>query len=94
MTALATRRALLGAGARTLLASVRELHDETAASMLPRFYKSWRVSGDAAAALRSAQLEQLRRLRAGQVRVSTPFGPITLPEHPSLWAGLVLIGDR
>ena len=91
---LGLSRALLGAGARTLLASVRELHDETAASMLPRFYKSWRVSGDAAAALRSAQLEQLRRLRAGQVRVSTPFGPITLPEHPSLWAGLVLIGDR
>jgi CHAT domain-containing protein/tetratricopeptide (TPR) repeat protein len=91
---LGLSRALLGAGARTLLASVRELPDETAAAMLPRFYKSWRASGDAAAALRSAQLEQLRRLRSGLVKVSTPFGQVTMPEHPSLWAGLVLIGDR
>lgn len=91
---LGLSRALLGAGAKTLLASVRELPDDTAATMLPRFYRSWRVSGDAAAALRSAQLEQLRRLRAGQVHVSSPFGDITMPEHPSLWAGLILIGGR
>jgi CHAT domain-containing protein/tetratricopeptide (TPR) repeat protein len=91
---LGLSRALLGAGARTLLASVRELPDDTAASMLPRFYRSWRATGDAAAALRVAQLEQLRRLRSGQVRVTTPFGEIAMPEHPALWAGLVLIGDR
>jgi CHAT domain-containing protein len=61
--------------------------------MLPRFYQSWQVSGDAAAALRDAQLEQLKRLRAGQVRITSPFGPVTMPEHPSLWSGLILIGQ-
>jgi len=86
-------RAWLAAGTRALLASVRELPDEAAATMLPRFYQSWQVSGDAAAALRDAQLEQLKRLRAGQVRITSPFGPVTMPEHPSLWSGLILIGQ-
>ena len=45
------------------------------------------------AALRDAQLEQLKRLRAGQVRITSPFGPVTMPEHPSLWSGLILIGQ-
>lgn len=91
---LGLSRALLGAGAHNLLASVRELPDETAADVLPAFYRAWRANGDAAAALRTAQLARLKKLRAGQVRVSTPFGPMQMPEHPSLWSGLVLIGER
>jgi CHAT domain-containing protein/tetratricopeptide (TPR) repeat protein len=91
---LGLSRAWLGAGAHSLLASVRELPDEAAADMLPAFYRSWRTSGDAAEALRAAQLSRLKRLRSGQVKMTTPFGAITMPEHPSLWSGLVLIGER
>jgi CHAT domain-containing protein len=91
---LGLSRAFLAAGARTLLASVRGLADDAAAEMLPRFYASFGKTGDPASALRAAQLEQLRRLRAGLVKVETPFGPLALPEHPSLWAGLVVIGER
>jgi CHAT domain-containing protein len=90
---LGLSRAFLGAGVHTLLASVRELPDETAAAILPRFYAAWQRDGDAAAALRAAQLERLRLLRAGRVSVSTPLGTVPLPEHPSLWAGFVLIGE-
>jgi CHAT domain-containing protein len=91
---LGLSRALLGAGAGAVLASVRDLPDEAAAAILPRFYAEWLKRGDAAAALRAAQLEQLRRLRAGHARVTTPLGEVTLPEHPSLWAGFVLVGGR
>lgn len=91
---LGLSRALLVAGAHTLLASVRALPDEAAAEMLPRFYADWKARGDGAAALRSAQLEQLARLRSGRVQVKTPFGAVTVPEHPSMWAGLILIGER
>ncbi len=90
---LGLSRAWLAAGSRALLASVRELPDEAAATILPRFYHSWQASGDAASALRVAQLEQLKRLRAGQVKVRTPFGQVMVPEHPSMWAGLILIGQ-
>lgn len=89
---LGLSRALLAAGTHSLLASVRELHDEAAAEILPRFYAAWRNTGDGAGARRSAQLEQLRRLRSGRVHTATPFGLVTLSEHPSLWAGFVLIG--
>src|SRR5205085_5762584 len=71
---LGLSRAILGAGAHALLASVRELPDAAAVDMVPRFYTAWRGSDDAAAALRVAQLAQLRRLRAGRVRIATPFG--------------------
>jgi CHAT domain-containing protein len=35
----------------------------------------------------------LRALRAGQMQVRTAAGPVTLPEHPVLWAGFVLVGE-
>ena len=44
-------------------------------------------------ALRAAQLQMLRNLRAGRVTVTTAAGPIVLPEHPIFWAGFALIGE-
>jgi len=60
--------------------------------ILPAFYQSWKRRGDKAAALREAQLQLLARLRTGKFTVDTPAGPIAVPPHPAIWAGLVLIG--
>ena len=34
-----------------------------------------------------------RALRAGQVEVPAPCGPVALPEDPALWAGFILVGE-
>jgi hypothetical protein len=39
-----------------------------------------------------AQLHVIRELRSGRIAVDTPAGRYVVPEHPSLWAGLVLLG--
>lgn len=86
-------RAFFYAGTPALVASLWELPDTAGGFILPRFYRRWQRSGDKAAALQSAQVAFLRALRAGTVTVNTPAGRFTLSEHPSLWAGLVLIGE-
>jgi CHAT domain-containing protein len=60
---------------------------------MPSFYRSLRRIPDKAQALRSAQLMLLKELRAGTVKVAGASGPITLREHPVLWAGFVLVGQ-
>ena len=85
-------RAFAYAGAPSLLATVWDAPDETAARLLPAFYAAWRQSGNRAGALRAAQLELIRSLRAGGVVVQTPAGPVTLHERPALWAPFVLLG--
>ena len=86
-------RGFLAAGAQSVIASLWDLPDETARALLPEFYRAWSRRESKADALRAAQLHLLRSLRSGQFRVSTPAGQFALPEHPSLWAGLVLFGD-
>jgi CHAT domain-containing protein/tetratricopeptide (TPR) repeat protein len=85
-------RGFLVAGAQSVLASLWDLPDETAGVLLPQFYQAWSRSPSKAEALRAAQLHVLRALRSGRLKVSTPAGEFALPEHPSLWAGLVLFG--
>ena len=85
-------RAFAYAGAPSLLATIWDAPDETAARLLPAFYAAWRRSGDRARALRTAQLELIRSLRAGAIVVQTPAGPVTLHERPALWAPFVLLG--
>lgn len=85
-------RAFAYAGAPSLMATVWDAPDETASVLLPAFYAAWRRSGNRAGALRSAQLELIRRLRAGEIVVRTPAGSVTLHERPSLWAPFVLLG--
>lgn len=87
-------RAFFAAGTPSVLASVWDLPDETAAHLLPTFYDHWMRGADKADALRRAQAALIERLRRGSVTVSTRSGPIALPEHHALWAGLILIGAR
>jgi CHAT domain-containing protein len=85
-------RAFFYAGAQTVVATLWDVADEPAALVMPDFHQ--RVANGVAAsqALREAQLGLLRDLRAGRVVVRGRRGPVPLPEHPSLWAGFVLIG--
>ena len=85
-------RAFFAAGAPAIVASLWDLPDVAGREILPAFYQSWKQSGDKAAALRAAQLRLLARLKTGRFRVDTPAGPIAVPAHPAIWAGLVLIG--
>ena len=85
-------RAFFAAGAPAIVASLWDLPDVAGREILPAFYQAWKQSGDKAAALRDAQLSLLARLRSGRFTVDTPAGPITVPPHPAIWAGLVLIG--
>jgi CHAT domain-containing protein/tetratricopeptide (TPR) repeat protein len=86
-------RAFVYAGTPSLIATLSELPDVAGAFALPRFYRARSHGGDKAAALRSAQLALLRALRAGRIEVESPAGRFVLPEHPSLWAAMVLIGE-
>ena len=87
-------RAFVYAGAPSVLATLWDLADEPAARLMPQFYRSLHRRPDKAQALRDAQLKFLRDLRSHNVRVATPSGTVTLPEHPVLWAGFVLVGER
>jgi CHAT domain-containing protein len=86
-------RAFFYAGTPSVVATLWDLPDESARRMVPRFYRSWRETGDKAGALRTAQLSLLSALRARRVSIDTPAGRFTLPEHPALWANLALIGE-
>ena len=86
-------RAFVYAGAASLIASVWEVADEPANRLMPVFYRAWFGGATKAAALRQAQLQLLADLRAGRVRVTTPIGPVPVPEHAVFWAGLALFGE-
>jgi CHAT domain-containing protein/tetratricopeptide (TPR) repeat protein len=85
-------RAFFSAGSPTVVASLWDLPDATTSRVLPAFYRQWTATGSKAEALRRAQLRLLADLRAGRVSVETPAGRFVLPEHPAVWAGLVLVG--
>lgn len=86
-------RAFLYAGAAALVASVWDVADEPTPRLLPAFYRAWQGGATKAQALRQAQLELLRELRAGRVHLTTPIGPVPVAEHPVFWAGFVLFGE-
>ena len=86
-------RAFVYAGTPSVVATLWDLPDVAGAFALPRFYRARTGGAGKAAALRSAQLALLQELRAGRVTVDTPAGRFVLPEHPTFWAGLVLIGE-
>jgi CHAT domain-containing protein len=69
-------RGLLSTGAQSLLLSLWDVHDRTAAGFMTSFYSNWRKRGQTKAqALRSAMLE---------TRVRHP--------HPYFWAPYILVG--
>jgi CHAT domain-containing protein/tetratricopeptide (TPR) repeat protein len=86
-------RGFFYAGAPTVLATLWDLADEPGRYLMRRFYTAWRKGATKAAALRRAQLDVIRALRAGKISVTTPFGAVVLPEHPALWAPFVLLGE-
>jgi CHAT domain-containing protein/tetratricopeptide (TPR) repeat protein len=85
-------RGFFAAGVPSVVASLWDLPDATTAVMQPAFYRRWQATQSPASALRHAQLDLLARLRSGKVTVATPLGPLTVPEHPAVWAGLIAIG--
>jgi CHAT domain-containing protein/tetratricopeptide (TPR) repeat protein len=90
---LGLTRGFFAAGAPSVVASLWDVSDTVTASLFERFYAEWPGRVSKAAALRRAQMQLIRDLRAGRKTVSTPAGTFILPEHPSLWAGLVLVGE-
>ncbi len=86
-------RAFLYAGAPSIVASLWDVADEPTNRLVPAFYRSWLGGVSKARALRAAQLALLKELRAGTVRIDTPAGLVSLPEHPVFWAGFALIGE-
>jgi len=86
-------RAFIYAGAPSIIASLWDVADEPTNRLLPEFYREWLRGTSKARALRAAQLQVLKDLRAGRIRIETPAGLVTLPEHPVFWAGFSLIGE-
>jgi CHAT domain-containing protein len=86
-------RAFIYAGAPSIVASLWDVADEPTNRLLPDFYRSWLRGASKARALRTAQLRLLNDLRAGRVRIDTPAGTVSLPEHPVFWAGFALLGE-
>ena len=89
----ALARAFFYAGTASLIASVWDVADEPTNRLLPDFYRRWLAGQSKSSALQAAQLQLLRDLRAGRVRISTPAGIVTIPEHPVFWAGFALFGE-
>ena len=85
-------RAFLLAGAARVIAPLWDVPDEATAVLMAEFYKYYVAGARPSEALRNAQMKLLRDLRAGRVIANTLAGPMTLPAHPSLWAGFVLQG--
>jgi CHAT domain-containing protein len=67
--------------------------DAACYELMRRFYRQRTASGSDSEALRTAQLDTLRALRTGTMKVAAPGGDLALPEHPLFWAGLVLVGE-
>jgi CHAT domain-containing protein len=86
-------RAFMYAGTPSLIVSLWDVADEASNRLLPGFYRAWFSGQSKARALRAAQLQLLRDLRAGKVQVKTAAGLVALPEHPVFWAGFALIGE-
>ena len=86
-------RAFLYAGAPSVVASLWDVADEPTNRLIPDFYRSWLAGASKARALRAAQLTLLKELRSGRVKIDTPAGLVSIPEHPVFWAGFALIGE-
>ena len=86
-------RALFYAGTPTVVATLWDVADQPSAALMKGFYKHWSGGRDKRAALRHAQLDLLRQLRAGGLVVRSPAGNVRLDARPFYWAGYVLIGE-
>jgi CHAT domain-containing protein len=85
-------RAFLAAGARAVVATTWEMPDTAGLRTMQAFYAAALKGAGIAGALRTAQLQQLRALRAGHVTATVGTQVVTLPATPLLWAGYVAVG--
>ena len=75
------------------MATTWEMPDTAALRMMNAFYARLRDQGlTVSAALRAAQLHELRALRAGRVTMTAGTQTVRLPSTPLLWAGYVAVG--
>lgn len=89
----ALARAFFYAGAPSLIVTQWDVADQPSSRLVADFYRAWLRGKDKGEALRAAQLRLLHDLRLGRVSVKTSAGRVTLPEHPTFWAGFVLLGE-
>jgi CHAT domain-containing protein len=84
-------RAFQYAGARSVLASLWSVADETTAALMTRFYSYLKAGRSKDAALRQAQLD----LISGSISVQDPQGRARKfdASHPFYWAAFQLNGD-
>jgi CHAT domain-containing protein len=77
-------RAFQYAGARSVLASLWRIGDESTADLMTRFYRNLRAGQTKDVALRGAQLDLIRSARTGTTGDRS---------HPFHWAAFTLTGD-
>jgi CHAT domain-containing protein len=85
-------RSFLAAGARAIVATTWEMPDDAGLRMMDAFYAARAGGSSVTAALRTAQLRQLRALRAGTLTRKVGGQEIRLPATPLLWAGYLAVG--
>ncbi len=90
---LGLTRGFFAAGAPAVVATLWDVADEPTYRIMSDFYRNRRAGAPIDHALRDAQLGLLRALRAGSVKVKVGEAMVRLPEHPTLWAGFVLLGE-
>ena len=83
-----------GAGAGTVLASLWQVADQSTPLFMSAFYKARFLAGETSAqSLRDAQLELIRRGRAGEGPTIDGSSEDTLPfDHPFYWAPFIVTG--
>ncbi len=86
-------RALLYAGAASVIANLWDVADAPSAGLVADFYRRSLRGADKRSALRGAQLEMLESFRAGRVAVRSRGGRVRLAENPFFWAGSILLGE-
>ena len=77
-------RAFQYAGARSILASLWSVADESTAELMKRFYRYLKAGKTKDEALRASQLDLIRGLKDGAAHDTS---------HPFHWAAFELIGD-
>ena len=85
-------RAFLYAGTPSVVATLWGCGGRTGRLLMSKLYQSLRIQTDKARALRRAQVDLLKQLRAGRLSVATSSGSMILREHPVLWSGFILVG--
>ncbi len=86
-------RGFFHAGAPSILATLWDVADQPTFRLMTDFYRGLGDGLDKDRALRRSQLKLIKELRAGDLRVPLGASSVALPEHPSFWAGFVLLGE-